>query len=96
MVRIYIFLLKAVMSREALITRSRLSWCSSSSARNVSNMGMYGDVEGGLEAMAFVVFTSGFDSCFIEVLVSSAFVSIRGLLGSGDMFGVDGKQFRSE
>lgn len=31
------------MSREALMMRSRRSWCSSSSLRNVSNMGRYGD-----------------------------------------------------
>jgi hypothetical protein len=39
----HIFLLAAVMSRDALIVRSRLSWCSSSSSRNCSNIGMYGD-----------------------------------------------------
>ena len=90
---IYIFLLKAVISLEALITRSRLSWCSSSSARNVSNMGIYGDVEAGLEAIVLGLFTLGFDSSFIEVLLSSAFASIRSLLGSGDMFGVGNKLF---
>ena len=36
--RAHIFLLRAVMSREALITRSRRSWCSSSSARKVVNI----------------------------------------------------------
>lgn len=36
----YIFLLRAVMSLEALITRSRRSWCSSSSSRKMVNMGM--------------------------------------------------------
>lgn len=41
----HIFLLAAVMSRDALITRSRRSWCSSSSALNTSNIGMYGDLD---------------------------------------------------
>lgn len=40
----HIFLLKAVMSREALMMRSLRSWCSSSSLRKTSNMGMNGDV----------------------------------------------------
>ena len=40
----HIFLLRAVISREALITRSRRSWCSSSSARKVENMEMKGEV----------------------------------------------------
>ena len=44
----HIFLLRAVISREALITRSRRSWCSSSSARNVENMEVKG--EAGFEA----------------------------------------------
>ncbi len=39
----HIFLLKAVMSREALMIRSLRSWCSSSSLRKTSNMGMNGD-----------------------------------------------------
>ena len=39
----HIFFDEAVMSREALMTRSRLSWCSSSSLRKVSNIGMNGD-----------------------------------------------------
>ena len=39
----HIFLLNAVMSREALMMRSRRSWCSSSSLRKDSNAGMNGD-----------------------------------------------------
>lgn len=39
----HIFLDEAVMSLEALMMRSRRSWCSSSSARNPSNMDMIGD-----------------------------------------------------
>ena len=39
----HIFLLAAVMSRDALMIFSRLSWCSSSSVRKPSNMAMYGD-----------------------------------------------------
>ena len=42
----HIFLLKAVMSRDAFIMRSRRSWCSSSSRRKVSNMGMKGEMGG--------------------------------------------------
>ena len=38
--RAHIFLLWAVMSLEALTIRSRRSWCSSSSVRKVSNIGM--------------------------------------------------------
>jgi len=38
-----IFFDAAVMSRDALMVRSRRSWCSSNSARKVSNMGMKGD-----------------------------------------------------
>lgn len=45
----HIFLLAAVMSRDALMTRSRLSWCSSSSARKASNIGMKGEEGGGFE-----------------------------------------------
>jgi hypothetical protein len=39
----HIFLLAAVISREAFMIRSLRSWCSSSSVRKVSNMGMNGD-----------------------------------------------------
>jgi hypothetical protein len=39
----YIFFEDAVISLDALIMRSRRSWCSSSSARKPSNMGMNGD-----------------------------------------------------
>lgn len=39
----HIFFDAAVMSRDALMVRSRRSWCSSSSARKVSNMGRKGD-----------------------------------------------------
>ena len=42
----HIFLLSAVMSLEALMIRSRRSWCSSNSLRKVSNMGMKGDTGG--------------------------------------------------
>ncbi len=42
----HIFLLSAVMSLEALMIRSRRSWCSSSSLRKVSNIGMKGDAGG--------------------------------------------------
>ena len=42
----HIFLLSAVMSLEALMIRSRRSWCSSNSRRNVSNMDMKGDAGG--------------------------------------------------
>jgi hypothetical protein len=38
-----IFFDAAVISREALMVRSRRSWCSSNSARKVSNMGRKGD-----------------------------------------------------
>jgi hypothetical protein len=38
-----IFFDAAVISRDALMVRSRRSWCSSNSARNVSNMGRKGD-----------------------------------------------------
>jgi hypothetical protein len=37
-----IFLLFAVTSREAMITRSRRAWCSSSAVRKSSNIGIYG------------------------------------------------------
>jgi hypothetical protein len=40
---IYIFFEDAVISLDALIMRSRRSWCSSSSARKPSNMDMNGD-----------------------------------------------------
>lgn len=43
----HIFLLSAVISREALIMRSRRSWCSSRLSRNFSNMGMKGDAAEG-------------------------------------------------
>lgn len=43
----HIFLLNAVISREALIMRSRRSWCSSRLSRNFSNMGMNGDAAEG-------------------------------------------------
>lgn len=49
---VYIFFEAAVTSRDALIILSRRSWCSSSSARKVSNMGMNGD-----EAAADVSFS---------------------------------------
>lgn len=39
----HIFLLSAVMSREALTMRSLRSWCSSNSLRKDSNIGMNGD-----------------------------------------------------
>ena len=42
----HIFLLSAVMSLEALMIRSRRSWCSSSSLRKVSNIDMKGDSGG--------------------------------------------------
>ena len=40
--RHYIFLLRAVTSLDTLITRSRRSWCSSSSLRKAPNMDMKG------------------------------------------------------
>lgn len=40
----HIFLLSAVMSRDAFMMRSRRSWCESSSSRKVSNMGMKGEI----------------------------------------------------
>lgn len=49
----HIFLLNAVMSREALMMRSRRSWCSSSSLRKLSNMGMKG--EGFVDIFSFSV-----------------------------------------
>ena len=42
----HIFLLSPVMSLEALMIRSRRSWCSSNSLRKVSNIGMKGDAGG--------------------------------------------------
>ena len=42
----HIFLLSAVMSLEALMIRSRRSWCSSNSLRKVSNIDMKGDAGG--------------------------------------------------
>ena len=42
----YIFLLRAVMSREALTMRSRRSWWSSSSAQKNSNCGMQDGADG--------------------------------------------------
>lgn len=39
----YIFFDEAVISLEALMMRSLRSWCSSNSARKLSNMGMKGD-----------------------------------------------------
>lgn len=39
----YIFFDDAVISLEALMMRSLRSWCSSNSARKLSNMGMKGD-----------------------------------------------------
>ena len=42
----HIFLLSPVMSLEALMIRSRRSWCSSNSVRKVSNIGMKGDAGG--------------------------------------------------
>lgn len=41
--RPHIFLLSAVISREALKMRSLRSWCSSNSVRKDSNMDMNGD-----------------------------------------------------
>lgn len=40
---VYIFLLRAVTSRDALTMRSLRSWCSSSSLRNSMNMGVKRD-----------------------------------------------------
>ena len=42
----HIFLLRAVTSLDALMMRSRRSWCSSSSLRKASNMGMKGEGSG--------------------------------------------------
>ena len=93
----YIFLLKAVISLEALMTRSRLSWCSSSSARKVSNMGIKGDVGAGLEAMALVVLTLELESAFLLSLEgSSVFVFVRSLLGAGDIFVIMANNSESE
>jgi hypothetical protein len=63
----YIFLLAAVMSRDALIVRSRLSWCSSSSSRNCSNIDMKGDcgfevsMFGSLKASAALLLSPALD-----------------------------------
>ena len=48
----YFFFDAAVTSRETLVTRSRLSWCSSNSARKCSNMGRKGDVVSAVEETA--------------------------------------------
>lgn len=51
----YIFLLFAVISLDAFSTRSRRSWCSSSSARKYSNIGIYGELEASGVILSFVV-----------------------------------------
>lgn len=63
----YIFLLFAVMSRDAFMIRSRRSWCVSSSDRKVWNMGMYGDVDVDVGVGWFVaVCVDGFAAAMLD------------------------------
>ena len=62
----HIFLLSAVMSLEALMIRSRRSWCSSNSLRKVSNIDMKGDAGG---AAASPLACDGLESVIVNQLV---------------------------
>ena len=64
----HIFLLSAVMSLEALMIRSRRSWCSSTSLRKVSNIDMKGDAGGAAAS------SPPASRCFRSVILDQLFI----------------------